>query len=183
MFCTHLSQFGYAVQLLPERGFSYMACVEEMNKPQLVLTLLKIISWYQWYISSIDIVYVQSSFQAMSTKIAEDFELETSIVFYEFQVGITCNNDCFNIDEHGNNPNSLMMKEKWSYLWCFLLYGKLLLIAIPRKIRARCYKMREVTTVYSPVRWLALTSNLAIVLIQVCMVEALVLCVDTSLGI
>ena len=44
MFCTHLSHFGYAVQLLPERGFSYMACDEEMNKPQLVLTLLKIIS-------------------------------------------------------------------------------------------------------------------------------------------
>ena len=44
MFCTHLSHFGYAVQLLPERGFSYRACDEEMHKPQLVLTLLKIIS-------------------------------------------------------------------------------------------------------------------------------------------
>ena len=43
MFCTHLSHFGYAVQLLPERGFSYRACDEEMPKPQLVLTLLKII--------------------------------------------------------------------------------------------------------------------------------------------
>ena len=44
MFCTHLSHFGYAVQLLPEKGFSYRACDEEMPKPQLVLTLLKIIS-------------------------------------------------------------------------------------------------------------------------------------------
>ena len=44
MFCTHLSYFGYAVQLLPERGFSYRACDEEMPKPPLVLTLLKIIS-------------------------------------------------------------------------------------------------------------------------------------------
>ena len=44
MFCTHLSHFGYAVQLLPERGFSYRTCDEEMPKPQLVLTLLKIIS-------------------------------------------------------------------------------------------------------------------------------------------
>ena len=43
MFCAHLSHFGYAVQLLPER--------EEMSKPLLVLTLLKIISQYQWYIS------------------------------------------------------------------------------------------------------------------------------------
>ena len=44
MFCAHLSHFGYAVQLLPERGFSYRACDEEMSKPLLVLTLLKIIS-------------------------------------------------------------------------------------------------------------------------------------------
>ena len=44
MFCTHLSHFGYAVHLLPKRGFSYRACDEEMPKPQLVLTLLKIIS-------------------------------------------------------------------------------------------------------------------------------------------
>ena len=44
MFCTHLSHFGYAVHLLPERGFSYGGCDEEMHKPQLVLTLLKIIS-------------------------------------------------------------------------------------------------------------------------------------------
>ena len=44
MFCTHLSHFGYAVQLLPEKGFSYRACDEEMPKLQLVLTLLKIIS-------------------------------------------------------------------------------------------------------------------------------------------
>ena len=36
--------FGYAVQLLPETRFSYRACDEEMHKPQLVLTLLKIIS-------------------------------------------------------------------------------------------------------------------------------------------
>ena len=32
MFCTHLSHFGYAVQLLPERGFSYRACDEEMPR-------------------------------------------------------------------------------------------------------------------------------------------------------
>ena len=32
------------LQLLPERRFSYRACDEEMPKPQLVLTLLKIIS-------------------------------------------------------------------------------------------------------------------------------------------
>ena len=44
MFCTHLSHFGYAVQLLPKKGFSYRGCDEEMHKPQLVLTLLKIIS-------------------------------------------------------------------------------------------------------------------------------------------
>ena len=44
MFCTHLSHSGYAVHLLPERGFSYSGCDEEMHKPQLVLTLLKIIS-------------------------------------------------------------------------------------------------------------------------------------------
>ena len=51
MFCTHLSHFGYAVQLLPETGFFYRACNEEMPKPLLILTLLKIISRYQWYIS------------------------------------------------------------------------------------------------------------------------------------
>ena len=51
MFCTRLSHFGYAVQLLPERGFSYRACDEETSKPLLVLTLFKIISRYQWYIS------------------------------------------------------------------------------------------------------------------------------------
>ena len=51
MFCAHLSHFGYAVQLLPERGLSYRAGDEEMPKPSLVLTLLKIISRYQWYIS------------------------------------------------------------------------------------------------------------------------------------
>ena len=51
MFCAHLSHFGYAVQVLPERRFSYRACDEEMPKPQLVLTLLKIIRRYQWYIS------------------------------------------------------------------------------------------------------------------------------------
>ena len=57
MFCAHLSHFGYAVQLLPERGFSYRACDEEMSKPLLVvLTLLKIISRYQWYIKYIDFV-------------------------------------------------------------------------------------------------------------------------------
>ena len=33
MFCTHLSHFGYTVQLLPERGFSYTAWDEEMPKP------------------------------------------------------------------------------------------------------------------------------------------------------
>ena len=55
-FCSHFSHFGYAVQLIPERGFSYRACDEEMPKPLLVLMLLKIISRYQWYISSIDIV-------------------------------------------------------------------------------------------------------------------------------
>ena len=47
---------------LPERGFSYRACDEEMYKPQLLLTLLKIISLYQWYISSIDIVYLIDSY-------------------------------------------------------------------------------------------------------------------------
>ena len=31
MFCTHLSHFGYAVQLRPERGFSYRASDEEMS--------------------------------------------------------------------------------------------------------------------------------------------------------
>ena len=44
MFCAHLSHFGYAVQLLPERGFSYRTCNEEMSKLLLVLTLLQIIS-------------------------------------------------------------------------------------------------------------------------------------------
>ena len=52
MFCAHLSHFGYAVQLLPERGFSYRAGDEEMPKTLLVFTLLKIISRYQWYIDS-----------------------------------------------------------------------------------------------------------------------------------
>ena len=47
MFCVHLSHFGYAVQLLPERGFSCRACDEEMFKQSLVLTLLKIICQYQ----------------------------------------------------------------------------------------------------------------------------------------
>ena len=66
MFCAHLSHFGYAVQLLPERGFSYRACDEEMSKPLLVLTLLKIISRYQWYISLsisylLSIVYLNMS--------------------------------------------------------------------------------------------------------------------------
>ena len=56
MFCAHLSHFGYVVQLLPERGFSYRACDEEMSKPSLVLTLLKIISQNQWYIVYIDFV-------------------------------------------------------------------------------------------------------------------------------
>ena len=51
MFCTRLSHFGYAVQLLPGRGFSYRTCDEEMSKPLLILTLMKIISRYQWYIS------------------------------------------------------------------------------------------------------------------------------------
>ena len=58
MFCTHLSHFGYAVQLLPERGFYYTACDEEMHKPQLVLTLLKIISLISTVYQSIDIVYL-----------------------------------------------------------------------------------------------------------------------------
>ena len=44
MFCAHLSHFGYAVHLLPERGFSYRAGDEEMPKPLLVCTLLKILS-------------------------------------------------------------------------------------------------------------------------------------------
>ena len=44
IICAHLSHFGYAVHLLPERGFSYRACDEEMSKRLLVLTLLKIIS-------------------------------------------------------------------------------------------------------------------------------------------
>ena len=44
MVCAHLSHFGYALHLLPERGFCYRACDEEKPKPQLVLTLLKIIS-------------------------------------------------------------------------------------------------------------------------------------------
>ena len=51
MFCAHLSHFGYTVHLLPERGFSYRVCDEEMPNPLLVLTLLKIISQSQWYIS------------------------------------------------------------------------------------------------------------------------------------
>ena len=51
MFCAPLSHFRYAVQLLPGRGFSYRACDEEMSKPLLILTLLKIINWYQWYIN------------------------------------------------------------------------------------------------------------------------------------
>ena len=58
MFCTHLSHFGYAVQLLPERRFSYRACDEEMHKPQLVLTLLKIISLISMVYQSIDIVHL-----------------------------------------------------------------------------------------------------------------------------
>ena len=53
MFCAHLSHFGYAVQLLPEKWLSYRACDEEMSKPLHVLTLLKIISLismvYQFY--------------------------------------------------------------------------------------------------------------------------------------
>ena len=44
MFCAHLSHFGYAVQLLPGRGFSYREYDEEMSKSLLVLTLLKIVS-------------------------------------------------------------------------------------------------------------------------------------------
>ena len=51
IICAHLSHVGYAVHLLPERGFSYRVCDEEMPNLLLVLTLLKIISRYQWYIS------------------------------------------------------------------------------------------------------------------------------------
>ena len=58
MFCTHLSHFGYTVHLLPERGFSYRACDEKMPKPQLVLTLLKIISLISMVYQSIDIVHL-----------------------------------------------------------------------------------------------------------------------------
>ena len=59
MFCAHLSHFGHAVHLLPRRQFSYRAGDEEMPKPLLVLTLLKIISRYQWYIS-LSISYIVS---------------------------------------------------------------------------------------------------------------------------
>ena len=73
MFFAHLSHFGYAVQLLPETGFSYSGCDEEMRKPQLILTLLKIISRYQWYISllisySSSIVYLNIS-KAVALKV------------------------------------------------------------------------------------------------------------------
>ena len=51
VFCTHFSHFGYAVQLLPEKEFPYRTCGEEISKPLLLFTLLKIISRYQWYIS------------------------------------------------------------------------------------------------------------------------------------
>ena len=61
MLCTHLSHFGYAVPLLPERGFSYRVCDEEMSKLLLVLTLLKIISRYQKVYQSIDIVSIIDS--------------------------------------------------------------------------------------------------------------------------
>ena len=56
MFCAHLSHFGYAVHLLPERGFSYRACDEEMPNPLLLLTLLKIISLISMVYQSINIV-------------------------------------------------------------------------------------------------------------------------------
>ena len=57
MFCAYLSHFGYAVHLLPERGFSYRAGDEEMPKPLLVLTLLKIISLISMVYQPINIVY------------------------------------------------------------------------------------------------------------------------------
>ena len=50
---------------------------------------------------------VLSSFQAMTTEIAEDRTLETMKVFFEFEDGITCNNECFNVNSSGNNPSSL----------------------------------------------------------------------------
>ena len=40
MFCAHLSHFRYAVHLLPERGFSYRICHEEMPNPLLVLAAM-----------------------------------------------------------------------------------------------------------------------------------------------
>ena len=70
MFCTHLSHFGYAVQLLPERGFSYSACDEEMHKPQLVLTLLKIISLISMVYQSIDIVTLSIVYLNISKAVA-----------------------------------------------------------------------------------------------------------------
>ena len=71
MFCAHLSHSGYAVQLLPERGFSYRACDEEMPKPLLVLTLLKIISRYQWYINFVlqSIVYLNNISKVVALKV------------------------------------------------------------------------------------------------------------------
>ena len=55
MFCAHLSHFGYAVHLLPKRGFSYRACDEEMPTLLLVLTLEDYQSISMVY-QSIDIV-------------------------------------------------------------------------------------------------------------------------------
>ena len=61
MFCAHLSHFGYVVYLLPERGYYYMAGDEEMPKPLLVLSLLKIISLISMVYQSIDTVYNMDS--------------------------------------------------------------------------------------------------------------------------
>ena len=66
MFYTHRSHFGYAVQLLPERGFSYRACDEEMPKPQLVLTLLKML--ISMVYQSINIVYLIDSINLILVK-------------------------------------------------------------------------------------------------------------------
>lgn len=50
---------------------------------------------------------VLSSFQAATTEILEDKSLETMKTYYEFPKGITCNNECFNVDAKGNNPSTL----------------------------------------------------------------------------
>ena len=55
------------------KGFSYRTCDEEMSKSLLVLTLLKIVSQYQWYMKYIDfmlqsIVYLNNISKAVALK-------------------------------------------------------------------------------------------------------------------